>query len=86
MQLLKAAGLPNCGRPSASFSHKRPTAAIGFGQFAGCARHGAQAGGIGHRAVLEEHQIAVIQRQSLQPYPAARQWMPVTVNLPSSVL
>ena len=60
MQLLKAAGLPNSGWPSASFFPESPAATICLGQLSGRARHRTQAGGIGHGAVLQEDKVAVI--------------------------
>ena len=51
----------------------------------GRGRHRAQAGGIGHGAVLHEDKVAVIHRNRFV-LPCRRQWIPVTMNLPPSVL
>src|ERR1035438_8440820 len=85
MQRLKAAGLPNSGRPSASFSQRSqpPLSAL-------VSLRGAHV--IDPR--LEASVMEPFCKKTRSPsftattslFPPCRQWMPVTTNLPPSVL
>lgn len=59
MLLLNAVGLPNSGRPSASFSYRVQPPLSRFGQLCSRAAHGTQTGGICHGSVLLEDKVAV---------------------------
>ena len=59
MLALKAAGLPKSARPFASFSHSRQPPLSSLVRRGGSLGHRTEARCVGHRAILEEHQIVL---------------------------
>ena len=66
MLVLKAGGLPKSGRASARFP-RWPSRAVGLAELVRCGGHGAETRSVGHGAVLEEDEVAIVDVHDFAP-------------------